>query len=292
MQPHPAQPICTGTRLGRPYGAGAHVAMAQPRCAAGCVPGRRGVAADRPCHAGVTPRASVVTVTAVALVISPHFDDAVLSCGHWLHTNPGAVVATVCSGDPGPGIPASTGWDADAGFATASEATNARRAEDSAALAVLGSGQRLLGFLDNPYRVGRPLDENGCVEEAVAALLDELRPSLCLVPLGLLHPDHVGTGLAARAALRGRPTCTAVAYRDLPYAFMPDWPHLEAEARAAIQAEGVEMTLYSTALPMTDDAKRQAVGCYASQLPLLDQELVQRTLELGSERFWHLEVRR
>ena len=59
------------------------------------------------------------------LVISPHFDDAVLSCGHWLHMNPGAVVATVCSGKPERGSPASK-WDAR--FGTADQAIEERRA--------------------------------------------------------------------------------------------------------------------------------------------------------------------
>ena len=32
------------------------------------------------------------------LVISPHFDDAVMSCGYWIQRHRGAIVATVWSG--------------------------------------------------------------------------------------------------------------------------------------------------------------------------------------------------
>jgi LmbE family N-acetylglucosaminyl deacetylase len=232
----------------------------------------------------------LVIVTKVPLVISPHFDDAVLSCGHWLGAHPGAIVATVCSGDPGPSVPASEGWDARAGFLTGSDATNARRAEDLAALTVLRGEQRLLGYLDAPYRHGEPLDEVG-LEDAVVALLDELQPGYCLVPLGLLHPDHVSTGRAARAALRKRPNCAAIAYRELPYAFLPDHPSLEADGLAALQTEGMRTRELSVTAPLGNDAKQVAVHCYGTQLRLLGDQLWQKTLELGSERFWRLHSR-
>lgn len=34
------------------------------------------------------------------LVVSPHLDDAVLSCGCWLASRPGAAVVTVFAGRP------------------------------------------------------------------------------------------------------------------------------------------------------------------------------------------------
>jgi LmbE family N-acetylglucosaminyl deacetylase len=226
-------------------------------------------------------------VTNVPLVISPHFDDAVLSCGHWIGAHPGTVVATVCSGDPGPGVPASQGWDAKAGFQTGSDAANARQAEDLAALNVLRGEQRLLGYLDAPYRSGELLDEVG-LEETVVALLDELQPSCCLVPLGLFHPDHQSTGRAARAALKRRSDCTAIAFRDLPYAFMPDHPSLEADGLALLQAEGMRVLEFPVTAPLSKDVKKSAVKCYPTQLRLLNKRLWKRTLELSSERFWRL----
>ncbi len=67
------------------------------------------------------------------LVISPHYDDAVLSCGHWLSQNQGAWVSTVCTAHPEQGIPASI-WDRESGFENADEAMISRRAEDRAGL--------------------------------------------------------------------------------------------------------------------------------------------------------------
>ena len=46
------------------------------------------------------------------VVISPHFDDAVMSCGELIGSCSGVVVATVCSASPGPRVPASPEWDA------------------------------------------------------------------------------------------------------------------------------------------------------------------------------------
>lgn len=83
----------------------------------------------------------------VTLVISTHYDDAVLSCGHWLCLNPGAIVVTVCSGYAGPEVGAGE-WDRRAGFASADQAIAARRSEDLAALSVLKAHQYPpLGFL-------------------------------------------------------------------------------------------------------------------------------------------------
>src|SRR5580658_10141715 len=70
------------------------------------------------------------------LVLSPHYDDAVLSCGAWLSSHPGSVVATVCTGRPGPGIGPHQ-WDGTSGFPSGDAAAMVRQGEDAAALAVL-----------------------------------------------------------------------------------------------------------------------------------------------------------
>jgi hypothetical protein len=49
------------------------------------------------------------------LVVSPHLDDAVLSCGRWLAAHPGTLVVTVFAGVPSNGNRL-TDWDARCGF--------------------------------------------------------------------------------------------------------------------------------------------------------------------------------
>ncbi|HEX3980515.1 MAG TPA: PIG-L family deacetylase [Acidimicrobiales bacterium] len=209
-----------------------------------------------------------------ALVFSPHFDDAVLSCAAWLEHHPGTVVATVCSGRPGPGVPADPTWDALAGFVEADHAAEARGAEDREALDVLGARPRGLGFLDGGYKaqVGRPHEETGgpssfdrALTEAVDRLLEDVRPITVLFPLGLVHPDHVATRRAVLACLRGRPELPALAYLDLPYGMA--FGEVAHRTIDSLRAAGVDL---GDPVPGGDGpAKARAAGCYRSQLPLL-----------------------
>ena len=213
------------------------------------------------------------------LVISPHFDDAVLSCGHWLHMNPGAVVATVCSGKPEPGTPASH-WDAR--FGTADRAVDERRAEDLAALTALGATQHRLGFHDHPYREdGEPFEDE--LEQSIGELVDELRPKRCLVPLGFGHIDHRISGRAARRALASRPWCEVVVYVDLPYKWMRRFRSELKDQRTRL---ALDRRVESS--PLTGVPKREALACYASQRALVNGLSWRRALRLDAEEFWLL----
>src|SRR6185369_15623364 len=73
------------------------------------------------------------------LIVSPHFDDAVLSCGANLLTGgPPATVLTVCGGAPAPGTPPSS-WDWRCGFLDGHSAAVRRRQEDERACAAAGA---------------------------------------------------------------------------------------------------------------------------------------------------------
>ena len=161
------------------------------------------------------------------VVLSPHFDDAVLSCARWLEQHPGTIVATVCSGKPGPGVPADPAWDALARFSSGDHAAESRRDEDLDALGVLGAEQLVLGFLDGSFykeRAGRWHEAGNAgnsfeahLTRSIDEVLDDLDPDACLLPLGLLHPDHIVTRRAALISLRGRPQVRSMVYLDLPY---------------------------------------------------------------------------
>ncbi|HEX6364363.1 MAG TPA: PIG-L family deacetylase, partial [Albitalea sp.] len=151
------------------------------------------------------------------LVVSPHLDDAVLSCGRRLAAHPGGVVVTVFAGTPRDGERL-TDWDARCGFAGAAQAMAARRDEDRAALARLRARPVWLDFLDAQYGETPALE---AVREALAHVLGEARPDTVLYPLGLFHSDHLLAHEASRLALAAHPRVRALAYEDVPYRGVP-----------------------------------------------------------------------
>src|SRR5947208_3206705 len=92
-------------------------------------------------------------LVAVIAILSPHLDDAVLSCWHLLAGPREVAVLNVFAGVPPAGEPAGW-WDRLVGDPDADAATvvRARRAEDRAALALAGRAATNLGFLDRQYR--------------------------------------------------------------------------------------------------------------------------------------------
>ena len=85
-----------------------------------------------------------------AVILSPHFDDAVLSCWHVLASAGEVLVVNVFAGEP----PAGTlgWWDELAGATDSAAAVRARIDEDRRALALAGRTAVNLPFLDSQYR--------------------------------------------------------------------------------------------------------------------------------------------
>ena len=146
------------------------------------------------------------------LYLSPHLDDAVLSCAGGLceRTRRGdrVVVATV--------------------FSHGTEESHAhRRSEDERALAAAGAEARHLGLLDAPFRgieasfpalTGTALDPElvRVVRERIRSLVIELEPQEVWLPAAIGgHVDH-RTVFEARDAAGER----ARLYADRPYAFV------------------------------------------------------------------------
>jgi LmbE family N-acetylglucosaminyl deacetylase len=152
-----------------------------------------------------------------------------------------------------------------------------------AALGLLGAHQAGLGFLDGWYyksEVGHPHERpdigpsfEDALALAVGELVDELRPDACLVPLGLLHPDHIATHRAALTSLRARPETPVIFYLDLPYGIAS-----EQAARGRIDGlatSGIGLTALPDPGSPPARAKRRAADCYRSQLPLLEDSFGQ-----------------
>lgn len=144
------------------------------------------------------------------LVVSPHLDDAVLSIPGFIrsfirHGQP-IVVLTVCS-------------HGDATHVT-------RRAEDLAALAILGATPRHLGLLDAPWRRGVPPSFRDLIlgepdpSDAAAVTGPLLECIAALAPDRVLLPLGVGEHLDHRIVHAIHPALTTRIgfYEDQPYA--------------------------------------------------------------------------
>lgn len=189
------------------------------------------------------------------VVISPHLDDAVFSCGTLISAaslvTP-VTVMTVCAGIPGH-FDHATSLDFAAGFLSSKEAMQTRRAEDAEACRILGAQFVHLDVLDSQY-----VDDDGSRVEIMRGAIKaglyhiglspewalDLDAPKILAPVGIRHVDHKNVALA----------CMGIAtllYQELPYRVL--WPGNTTPSRLVME------------LP-TSAAKQAAIFCYRSQL--------------------------
>lgn len=204
------------------------------------------------------------------LVLSPHFDDAALSCGGLIARTTArggrVIVATVMAAVPRHLL------NRHVQAAKACAYVSTRSQEDEAAMRILGASRALGPFADCIYRLsttgtrfayepdtvlgGSYAGEPGLVDD-VAAWLTRFRATRVLAPAAVGgHVDHV---LVRDAALAAFPSVDL--YEDYPYA---------ATRTAEIPQEGWRVEALCERLD-TDDlaAKVRAISAYASQLPML-----------------------
>lgn len=216
--------------------------------------------------------------------LSPHFDDAALSCGGTIAlqaaTGQKVLIVSIFGGVPGANTPVS-------GFASqlqqktglgldAAEAVRHRRAEDAAAADTLHADTLWLDYLDAIYRgtqygseealfggvhpADLPLDE-----ELAGVLLNiqERAPQAVIyAPLGIGH--HVDHQLVCSAADR-------LAQRKLNVKFYEDFPYVaQPGALEGRQRElGIPMEPQLVEVSGTMRHKEEAVAQYISQVPQL-----------------------
>jgi LmbE family N-acetylglucosaminyl deacetylase len=219
------------------------------------------------------------------LVISPHLDDAVFGCGRLLAQAPGSIVATVFAGIPPRAMPTPP-WDRDAGFNSAHEAVQARRAEDRHALSILRAEPHWLDFLDDQYECAVP-DE--ALLDALRSLLDAHAQMGVLAPAGLFHRDHLRVQRAMLALLGEQPTTRRwffyeeALYRCKEGLMEQRLAHWEAQGWTAQPAALVDEDATDGSALM----KAQAVRAYRSQIALFRPDTL---LDLErAECYWRLQ---
>jgi LmbE family N-acetylglucosaminyl deacetylase len=219
--------------------------------------------------------------------LSPHLDDAVLSCGGAIarHSNAGArvLVVTICTGAPPPDSPFSAFarkhhlmW----GFAPG-QAMAARMREDDRALERLDADAYRAGMLDAIYRMpevytsndelfGAPAPDDPLLystRQLIAALRGRLPHATFYAPLGVgNHVDHQ----ILHAAARDGAGAFMAFYEDFPYVTQPG----ALEQRLA--ALGQKFVPSTIDIDATLARKIGAIDAYVSQLSSLFDDPVAR----------------
>jgi len=240
------------------------------------------------------------------VVLSPHLDDAVLSCGgriaHVVAAGARVRVVTVFTRDEPEEPPSELARDLRRWWKLpAGEVMRRRRAEDEAACHQLGAEPIHLDLPEAPYR----LDDDGRARYAdLRALFGEVHPGdAALVtllaeklaagewaddemigPLGV--GNHVDHQIVRRALERARPG--ARLYEEFPYT---EWKWF-AVRRALVRPafwEGSTLALDEREI----DARLAAIEAYASQVPSLfrnagrlRRQLRRSLRRTGGERLW------
>lgn len=236
-----------------------------------------------------------------AVILSPHFDDAVLSCWHVLASADEVLVVNVFAGEPPAG--ALGWWDRLAGATDSAAAVRTRIEEDRQALALAGRAAVNLPFLDSQYRQSD--QASGEIVQALRGVLIKDARIYAPASLGDHHPDHTAVRAAA-LALHAEGANVAL-YADLPHATLFGWPRwvLDGSSSEADPAgEGWATQLQDTGVAVErmvaathrlsaeqHAGKLEAVLTYASQIATL-QEVFGFSLDdpqmLGFEVDWRL----
>jgi LmbE family N-acetylglucosaminyl deacetylase len=157
---------------------------------------------------------------APALVLSPHLDDAVLSCWSVLAGSGPVQVVNVLAGEPPPGSVAY--FERLAGATDSAQHQRRRALEDRAALSLAGRVPLNLGFRALTHRRGRPEPSFARLDAAVADHFPVASRIYAPAALGAPHPDHVL--VRAYALALARQGVPASLYADLPYCAAYGWP--------------------------------------------------------------------
>jgi hypothetical protein len=232
-------------------------------------------------------------------LLSPHWDDAVLSCWSVLEDGGELNVVNLFAGVPSPGRVGA--WEAVSGARDSSERARNRIAEDACALARAGHKPLGLPLLDAKYR-RRPTDVDLA---AIDRALSEAVPSAShvYVPAGIgAHPDHVLARRYGRLLLRSGMPVTL--YAELPYCIFHGWPSWvdgsAPEPKRDVDAYWLSFLAGVPEMPAlrsadvhrlngsASSAKLEAIQCYETSLNYSVKRLLSDPALHGFEVHWQL----
>jgi LmbE family N-acetylglucosaminyl deacetylase len=241
--------------------------------------------------------------------LSPHLDDAVLSCGGAIHQQVMAgrrpLVVTLFAGRPPANVDLSAfAQSLHARWGDPADVIATRWAEDQAALAALGADYLRLNYPDCIYRGREHAGEwyyaseeaiFGPVHPAEQGLPVELAVTLTeFIPPGddvtLYAPLTIGNHVDHQVAFA---TALILKAQGWQVQFYEDYPY--AETDGAVAARGASHW-QSTIVPLGKEdleAKIQAIACYESQIRVLfgnveamHEQVRNYATQVGGERLW------
>jgi LmbE family N-acetylglucosaminyl deacetylase len=231
--------------------------------------------------------------------LSPHYDDASLSCGGAIHQQTQAgqsvLVVTICAAPPAQGEPFSAFAESlHQRWGNPENVVATRQAEDRASMNILGADYRWFDFTDCIYR-GNPKKQEwyynsdaelfGQVQPADVMLADEIaevitqqvprgEDTMIYAPLSAgYHVDHQLTHAAAWK-LRQQEDWTVIFYEDYPYSD-PDYAPHGLENPADLESTLTrlqELNLRPQLRLLSEEnlqAKIDSIAAYASQMAIL-----------------------
>lgn len=226
------------------------------------------------------------------VVVSPHFDDAVLGAAHLLGSYPGSTVVTVVAGWPPAYPPKVTDWDECGGFKDGDDVVAARRLEDEAALAVLCAEHVWLDVADHQYLAAHERQPAEEVAPSLKQAISSVAPTAVFLPMGIANPDHVMThdaGMIARGELLSEGDDAAwFCYEDHGYKHIPG---LLAWRVVKLFKAGIWPTPAIVPVDPDMSKKRQAIARYVSQIPPLERDhaLSERLDANVPEQYWRID---
>jgi LmbE family N-acetylglucosaminyl deacetylase len=238
---------------------------------------------------------------APVVIVSPHLDDAVLSCWSELTSDRDVLVANVFAGLPPPG--SLSYWDRLTGASDSTARMEERLKEDESALALAGCRSVNLGFLETEFRRRSP-----SIAALVSALAEHVPTAARVwIPAGIGgHTDHlIVREMSGVIASYGVPVDL---YAELPYSFLHGWPawvtgsapnpYLSVDAywERYLSAGGRAQTALTPEVRELDQhqaaAKLEAIRAYRTQYPALaggERETLADPLVLRYEVIWRTE---
>jgi LmbE family N-acetylglucosaminyl deacetylase len=222
------------------------------------------------------------------VVVSPHLDDAVLSCGGFMSVHPAVTVVTVFAGNPKAYPVPMRVWDVQSGFGPDDDVMEVRRREDEAALALLDATPLHLDFIEHSYNPGDKPVAPEVLADGLVTALKSLTPTLVLAPFGLANPDHDATHrgcMLARDRLASEVSWWC--YEDNGYKHIPG---MLAWRVSSLFRRGLWPTPVCPPVDHSGDRKAAAVECYPSQLLALEDDwrIREKLASPAPEQFWRL----